>query len=78
VRELQELRIESVYHVRHLEKPGTEQIPTFYLQKNLNKPYHIDYLFASDHIHKTLVKFTIEPPANWIGMSDHMPVFCEF
>ncbi len=50
VRELQELQITSVYHQFFQETHGKETIPTFYLQRNRSKQYHIDYIFA----HETL------------------------
>jgi endonuclease/exonuclease/phosphatase family metal-dependent hydrolase len=78
VRELKALNIESVYHKHHSEEQGKEQIPTFFLYKNLSKPYHLDYIFASNSLHRTVKEIVIGNPATWIEMSDHMPVLCEF
>lgn len=78
VRILKELSIESVYHIHHEKQHGKEHIPTYFFQKNLNKPYHIDYIFASDKIFMALKEIIIGPPDTWIGMSDHMPLLCEF
>jgi exonuclease III len=78
VRELRELKIESLYHKHNAgEEEGKELQPTFYLQKNLAKPYHIDYVFASDNFKASLKVLTIGNPDEWIKISDHMPVFCE-
>jgi len=47
VRELGELNIENVYLHYFKEEAGKESRPTFYLHRNREKPYHIDYIFAS-------------------------------
>lgn len=43
---LEEKNIKSLYHLTTLEEQGKESCPTFYLQKNEGKPYHIDYFFC--------------------------------
>ena len=78
VRVLSECKIESFYHMYFAEKQGDEKQPTFYLQKNLSKPYHIDYIFASDELHNTLKVLTVGQPEKWLRLSDHMPILCEF
>lgn len=45
VKEFEELGIKSLYHHLTNEKQGKETKPTFYLQRKLEKPYHIDYIF---------------------------------
>lgn len=47
VKEFEELGIKSLYHHLTNEKQGKETKPTFYLQRKLEKPYHIDYIFIS-------------------------------
>ena len=44
---LAEKNIVSVYHNHYGIEQGEEKHPSFYLQRNLLKPYHIDYCFAS-------------------------------
>ena len=39
--------ITSVYHAYHQQKQGAEQHPTLYLYRHKDKPYHLDYCFAS-------------------------------
>src|SRR5262249_17714036 len=46
VRFLGERGIVSAYHSHFQEAQGAETQPTFYLQRNQNKPYHIDYCFV--------------------------------
>jgi len=77
VRELIELQIESFYHLNRKEEQGHETAPTLYLQRNLNKPYHIDYIFGSETFYNQLKYVTIGQPKKWLEISDHMPVFSE-
>jgi endonuclease/exonuclease/phosphatase family metal-dependent hydrolase len=74
VNELRELKIESFYHLDKKEEQGQETTPTLYLQRNLNKPYHIDYIFGSDSFSKRLKSVTVGQPEKWLEISDHMPV----
>nr|MBC7613897.1 endonuclease/exonuclease/phosphatase family protein [Pseudopedobacter sp.] len=74
VRELKELNIESVYHNYFQEIEGEESRPTFYLQRNLLKSYHIDYIFASNDFHSKIKNLEIGTFENWLKISDHMPI----
>lgn len=62
----------SAYH-SHLGVPhGAELAPTFYLQRNLAKPYHIDYTFTGP---RWVVKHVeVGAHERWLQFSDHMPV----
>lgn len=78
VRELKELNVESLYHRYYREEvAGKELQSTFFLQRNLSKGYHIDYIFASETFINSLKLLSIGQYDKWIGISDHMPVFCE-
>lgn len=74
VRELLEINIESIYHRHFQETAGQESRPTFYLQRNLSKSYHIDYIFASKDFHSNIANFEIGTADKWLTTSDHMPV----
>ena len=76
VRELEELGIYSLYHGVRGEAQGSESEPTFYMHRKLEKPYHIDYAFASK---KWLSSETLEvgSPSIWLEHSDHMPLFVQ-
>lgn len=50
VAELCNLGIQSLYHRMNKEEQGQESEPTFFMQRNLSKPYHIDYAFASNDL----------------------------
>ena len=78
VREFKEIGIESLYHKYWNEKQGQETKPTFFLQKNLEKAYHIDYEFGSMDFQKNLKNLEIGDVTQWIMISDHMPIICEF
>ena len=78
IRELNEAKIESLYHIYFEEQQGSELQPTFFLQKNLNKPYHIDYIFGSELFKDILQKIEIGNVEDWITLSDHLPMISEF
>jgi hypothetical protein len=75
VQELSTDGIYSMYHTLTNAEHGKESTPTFFLQKNPQKPYHIDYVFAS----KILIpegssNIEIGEREEWIKWSDHMPI----
>ncbi len=75
---LAEKGIESVYHKYFDQKQGIEQHPTFYLYKNKNKPYHLDYCFVSKDLMGKLKKVEVGEYEHWIKTSDHVPLIVEF
>lgn len=78
VAELNEIGIRSLYHIYHKEEQGEETQPTFFLYRKLEKPYHIDYVFGSKEFIIKLRKVELGKVYEWLKISDHMPVFCEF
>lgn len=74
VRELKEIGIESLYHKFTNEEQGKETQPTFFLQRNFKKPYHIDYCFGSSHFVKKLKFIEVQNYENWKHLSDHTPL----
>ena len=70
--------IESLYHLKYGEEQGQESSPTFLLQKNSKKPYHIDYCFASKDIFQKGYKIRIGLFDKWLALSDHVPLITEF
>ncbi|WP_347453806.1 endonuclease/exonuclease/phosphatase family protein [Acinetobacter sp. ANC 7454] len=78
VMELQDLNIYSVYHQIHKENQGEETQSTFYMQRNLNKPYHIDYLFSSAELFDVSVSSAhVFDQNKWLKYSDHVPILFE-
>jgi len=64
----------SLYHAVTGEEQGEESSPTFYLQRDLQKPYHIDYAFSSKDIF-TMQSNTVSVGSQneWLEFSDHVP-----
>ncbi|OYU82927.1 MAG: endonuclease [Flavobacterium sp. BFFFF2] len=77
VNELKELGIESVYHKLSAEQQGKESIPTFYFQRKMQRPYHIDYIFGSENFLEKTKNFEIGNTEKWLQLSDHMLIFYE-
>lgn len=78
IAKLTEKNIESIYHKWFNQKQGKESRPTFFLQRNKNKPYHIDYCFASKKLLEEVENFEIGVFENWIKYSDHLPLITNF
>jgi len=72
VRELHEIGLNSAYHSHFLEPQGEESRYTLYLQRNLNKGYHIDYGFFGKDWNAKLMQ--VGSPNDWLTHSDHMPI----
>ncbi|MDX5482870.1 MAG: endonuclease/exonuclease/phosphatase family protein, partial [Hymenobacteraceae bacterium] len=78
VNELKGIGIDSLYHVFSGQEQGQETVPTLYFQRKLDRPYHINYVFGAQCFNDRLKRYDIGQPDHWLGISDHMPVFCEF
>jgi exonuclease III len=76
VRELANIGLESAYHRVRSVPQGKEPDPTFFLQRDLKKPYHIDYAFIPA---AWLQSCTVEigDSTHWLKYSDHMPLRVE-
>jgi endonuclease/exonuclease/phosphatase family metal-dependent hydrolase len=70
--------IHSVYHKYFDIEQGKENKPTFFLQRNKDKPYHIDYCFASLRLFQKVEKLEIGEYEKWIALSDHTPLTINF
>jgi len=78
VKKLEEKNIFSCYHLHHKQVQGKEQHPTFYLYKRQNKPYHLDYCFASGDMIDKIENVEIGDYDFWKQYSDHVPVMVTF
>jgi len=74
VKLLAERNIHSLYHEQTGEAHGLESIPTFFLVKKKEKPYHLDYCFASSDLIKPETTIEVGHFADWIKLSDHVPL----
>ena len=74
VNKLKEKRILSLYHEKMEIEHGKEKHPTFYMYRKIEKPYHIDYCFASEEIINSGFDLSIGKVNDWIGLSDHTPI----
>ena len=74
---LADQNIHSIYHHQHSIAHGKEADPTLYLLKNQEKPYHMDYCFASQSLITKKTKMEVGRYQDWIKLSDHMPVIVD-
>jgi exodeoxyribonuclease III len=74
VKFLSEKGILSTYHEYHKQAQGAEMHPTLYLYRHKDKPYHLDYCFASDHIAKKIKCVEVGDYEAWCKYSDHVPL----
>lgn len=72
VRELSEIGLRSAYHEQRRIDQGSEPDPTFFLQRNLQKYYHIDYAFVGSGWN--LEDVNVGHHLDWLSISDHMPM----
>ncbi len=68
----------STYHLHHHQTQGTEAHPTLYLYRHKDKPYHIDYCFASKDLLDKVSSVEIGDFDDWAKYSDHVPVVVTF
>jgi exodeoxyribonuclease III len=70
--------IKSIYHHHGGHLHGKEPHPTFNLYKNVSKPYHLDYCFASEDFILKLTDIEIGNNNDWKKYSDHIPLIINF
>jgi exonuclease III len=70
--------IVSTYHLFHKQSQGKEKHPTFYLYRHKDKPYHLDYCFASKDVAEKIESIEIGEFDFWTKLSDHVPVIVTF
>jgi exodeoxyribonuclease-3 len=78
VRILEKKGIFSVYHKYFNQTQGTEQHATLYMYRHKDKPYHIDYCFASPDMLEHLKSVDVGDFEFWNKYSDHVPVIVTF
>ncbi|WP_405306124.1 endonuclease/exonuclease/phosphatase family protein [Methanobrevibacter sp.] len=71
---LSEVGLVDVYHYLNDEIQGEESKSTFFMNRKLEKPFHLDHVFASPDKIKDL---EIPEPEYWMNFSDHVPIIFE-
>lgn len=75
---LQKKNIHSAYHHFFNQEQGREKHNTLFMYRHKNKPYHIDYCFASDDFINRLSDVEVGKHAAWCQYSDHTPLIVTF
>lgn len=69
--------IHSLYHKQNNLLHGQEKDFTFFMYRKADKPFHIDYCFASKHLLDKGFEFQIAHHNDWITLSDHVPLIID-
>ncbi len=71
------LGLVSAYHRVHGIHHGEEHHPTYYHQRKVDKPFHIDYCFIRPHM---LQGATVDVGSfsEWANVSDHRPLIVRY
>lgn len=75
---LQKKSITSCYHQHFHQTQGKEEHPTHYLYRHQDKPFHLDYCFASSDLTGKISSVEIGEFEFWKQYSDHVPVMVSF
>ncbi len=78
VEKLASKNIYSTYHIFHDQVQGKEKHPTLFLYRHKDKPYHLDYCFASIDLIQKLENVEIGKYKKWASYSDHNPIMVKF
>ncbi len=78
VEKLEEKKIFSVYHQFYRQTQGKEEHATLFMYRHKNKPYHIDYCFASSDLIAKLTNVEVGNYEDWTHCSDHKPLIVTF
>lgn len=75
---LKDKDIISTYHHFHNQTQGHEKDKTLFLHRKIDRPYHIDYCFASLNLIDKLKNVEIGTYGAWTKYSDHKPLIVDF
>jgi exodeoxyribonuclease III len=78
VKKLEDKKIFSTYHKFYGHEQGKEEHPTLFMYRHQDKPYHIDYCFASIDFIEKLTNVEVGLYDDWTHCSDHKPLFVTF
>nr|WP_197031849.1 hypothetical protein [Methanobrevibacter sp. YE315] len=71
---LGEMGLVDTYHYLSNEEQGEESQATFYMYRHLDKPFHLDHVYAAPDRIKEL---EIGEEEKWLQFSDHLPMIFE-
>ncbi|MBO6122213.1 MAG: endonuclease/exonuclease/phosphatase family protein [Methanobrevibacter sp.] len=74
IKKMSEIDLVDIYHYLTGESEGEESKSTFFMYRHLDKPYHLDHVFASKDMVKRL---EVKNPSHWLEFSDHVPIIFE-
>lgn len=75
---LKSKNILSTYHHFHNQIQGQEKDSTLFMQRKIDKPYHIDFCFASLNLINKLANVEVGAYEKWTKHSDHKPLIIDF
>ena len=75
---LKSKNIISTYHYFHNQVQGQEKDPTLFMQRKKDRPFHIDFCFASTSLIDKLINVEIGSYEAWTKHSDHKPLMVTF
>jgi len=78
VKFLEGRNIHSTYHKFYNQQQGKEKHNTLFMYRHKDKPYHIDYCFASASFMPQLKEVKIGSHRKWCRYSDHTPLVVTF
>ena len=64
----------SCHHAQDNIAHGKEVDPTFFMHRNQENLYHIDYLFAPNRFVPDTELMEIENKEQWLQLSDYLPI----
>jgi exodeoxyribonuclease III len=70
--------IYSTYHSFYNQEQGKETASTLFMHRKIERPYHIDFCFASKNLIDKIKSVEIGKYENWTKHSDHKPVTITF
>ena len=66
-----------MYHEQNKVAHGQEKEHTFHMYRKIEKPYHIDYCFASADFINVGFDIQLGKPNEWLEYSDHVPIIIQ-
>ena len=66
--------LKRCYHHAANTSHGSELDHTFFMHRNPEKPYHIDYMFAPKRMMSADQEMVIGDKEHWLALSDHLPI----